>query len=167
VHNNSVKFTDPFGLEVQECCQPIPEFGNKWMHCYIGYTSNSSRDRSTLALHGFNTGGPNKGEVRRNFGFDMDSYSKSDNKVCGPVDPDPEDKKWDCALQEGKKYPNPSYYDAPFGPNSNTFSSYCSKQCGIPASPVGQPGNAFDSKTPGYGAPPAGPYRDPFDIFGE
>jgi RHS repeat-associated protein len=162
VLNNPIRLIDPLGLDVQECCQPIPEFGNNWMHCYIGHTSTPFGVRSTIGLHGFDTGFPNRGEVRRDADFDMSSYYDSENKVCGPVDPDPEDKKWKCVLGEGNNYPNPSYYDAPFGPNSNTFSSYCSKKCGVPASPAGQPGNTFDSVTPGYGAPPARPYQNPF-----
>jgi len=77
-----------------------------------------------------------------------------DNRVCSEwVDNSDTDT---CVMDTIYKCPNPSYYDAPRGPNSNTFACTVATACSL-----GKPNCGW---TPGWGDTPR-PYEAPVPPF--
>ncbi len=149
VWNDALNWIDPYGLDVQLCCKQISQLpvlrGN--YHCYVSRVDPDFPHETTIGLHGSG----NVGTIYLNDLFDKGHHS---GKMCGPLQPDLDDKIWQCALTKIWGYPKPSYYDL-LGPNSNTFAGICSGDCGIQPPPIAS------TSAPGFSAPPAGHYEVP------
>ena len=126
VGGNPLSSADPFGLKVRICCRPVFPQGlfSKFDHCFFSHRDNATDKKSTLGL--YRSGGTNPyGYIEPDNQSDLQSEVEP---VCGPEDPDPDDKLWQCIQDAVKNYPNPSNYTAAPGPNSNTMVGNCS--CG-------------------------------------
>ena len=154
VKSRPVRLTDPFGLKAQICCKRIP--GLLFAHCFVNEVADSptaatctncpSQTRR-VGLQGPSPWGSSQyddaGEIKTNDPFDNPTES-----ACG-------DWNSDCAVgscidRQKNQYANPSYYNAPLGPNSNTFAGTISRACNI----SGPNGRWF---SPGWSNSPAGP----------
>lgn len=154
VRSRPLILTDPFGLKAQICCKKIP-----WLpaaHCFVNEVADSptasacsscpSQTRR-VGLQGPSPWGSSQyadaGEIKTNDPFDNPSESS-----CGEWNT--ECAVGGCIDREKGQYANPSYYNAVFGPNSNTFAGTISRACNI-AGPSGP------WPTPGWSNSPAGP----------
>jgi len=153
VKNRPTSMTDPLGLKARICCRKIP-----WIpasHCFVQEVADSPAPENScpkcpsqnrrVGLQGPPPWGssryPDAGEIHTNDPFDNPGES-----TCG---------EWNTDCQVGNcidtviaNYANPSKYNAPFGPNSNTFAGTISRACGIP-----KPGGK--RPTPGWSDDPA------------
>jgi len=154
VRSRPLTLTDPFGLKAQICCKKIP-----WLpaaHCFVNEVADSptastcsscpSQTRR-VGLQGPSPWGSSQygdaGEVKTNDPFDNPGESS-----CG--DWNTECAVGSCIDREKGQYANPSYYNAVFGPNSNTFAGTISRSCNISGPDGPWP-------TPGWSNSPAGP----------
>ena len=160
--SNPEKYFDSLGLAVQVCCKNIPGTASR-VHCYIKIIKGAGKQPSvwTWGLHPPDrdrtlSGGLRSlpcsrsrvtGYVESNDWFDLASYYG--DAECGPVDDDPCLEKERCVDREALAYPQASTYCV-FGPNSNTFASTITRNCGLTPPSIAKPW-----KAPGWGdAPP-------------
>ncbi|MFO1323218.1 MAG: RHS repeat-associated core domain-containing protein [Burkholderiales bacterium] len=154
VRSRPTRLFDPFGLKAQICCKKIPYL--PYAHCFVNEVADSPNASTCTNCHSqtrrVGLQGPlpwgssqyeDAGEIKTNDPFDNPNES-----ACG-------DWNGDCSVggcidRERAKYANPSYYNAPLGPNSNTFAGTVARACNL-SGPVG-PWYA-----PGWSNTPAGP----------
>jgi RHS repeat-associated protein len=140
-----LRWTDPFGLKARVCCREIGATLNVASHCFIDTSFGQ------FGLHGdmdpapAGSGVPGQGRIRDDASFNDPKFSD-----CGPwtdnCDTD------DCVRKTKGNYPDPSAYNAPGGPNSNTFAGTIARSCKL-AKPSGP-------WAPGWGSTPR-PYEAP------
>lgn len=145
---------DPSGLKAQICCKKIP-----WLpaaHCFVNEVANEEQECKNcpsktrrVGLQGpppwGNSQHPGAWQIRTDDNFDKPGESR-----CGEWNTSCEVSK--CIDRVMQSYPDPSEYNAAFGPNSNSFASLISRECGIPQGDGPWP-------TPGWGNAPAGPAK--------
>ncbi|RRD55670.1 RHS repeat-associated core domain-containing protein, partial [Comamonadaceae bacterium OH2545_COT-014] len=155
VHGRPLFFADYYGLKAQVCCIRI--FGPAH-HCFINEQKDEPDEpcqecvsqTRTLELQGpppFGISTNRNGQKKIN-----DPFNQPSRSVCGPWAASCELS--DCLTREYTNYSDPSEYNGPFGPNSNTFAYTLASRCGI-SPPANQPWS------PGWGKNPAGSPRPP------
>ena len=156
VNGRPLSFADLLGLKAQTCCKKIP--GIPFAHCFINEIADKDKPcphcqskTRRVGLQGPPPWGSsshsNAGEIHVNDLFDQPGDSR-----CGGWNGTCEVSK--CIDRVMKEYPNPSDYNAPFGPNSNTFAVHLATERGIPLSDGPWP-------APGWNHAPAGPATSP------
>lgn len=149
----SLIFLDAFGLKAQVCCIKI--FGPAH-HCFINEQKDELKNpckdcpsqTRILGLQGPQSfGASTNGNGQKMIDDPFNQPSKSS---CGPwvtscLSP--------CLTKEYNNYTDPSEYNGPFEPNSNTFAYTLASRCGIPPPKI----------NPGLlgGGNPAGPPKPP------
>lgn len=127
VQNNPLEWIDLRGLSSRICCRPIVPTGllSNFFHCFVDTTFDGR-----WGVHGDfepppdgTSFGSGEGRKRHNAGFDAPAAVDS---KCGDWSDGCTD---DCVRQAISGFPDPSAYNALFGPNSNTFASSIAIPC--------------------------------------
>jgi len=146
VKGSPLRWIDPLGLKARVCCRKIRATGYAASHCFIDTSFGQFGLHGDLDPAPAGSGVQGQGRIRDDASFNNPDYSD-----CGPwtdnCDTD------DCVRKNMGAYPDPSDYNAPGGPNSNTFAGVIARSCKL-SKPTRPWTPGWDSKPRPYQKPP-------------
>lgn len=152
VGGNPLKWIDLNGLKARICCRKIPVVPA--VHCFVDTSFGGQ-----WGLHGdwdpppAGSGISGQGRIRNDAFFNDPNQS-----VCGPWTDDCDTD--DCVRRAIANYPDPSAYNAVFGPNSNTFAGVIARKCKLTRPNYGWARGWHNTPKPYSPRPPTDPFED-------